>query len=57
MQNETSQRMLEIEGRSARNLQRLSGEWARAEGARREELFAAMEIERWVVESCRDARS
>jgi len=55
MTDQTILRVLEIEARSARNLNRLSGEWARAKGARREELLAATEIERWMIEVCHDA--
>ncbi len=49
------QRILEIEVRSMREAEHLAGEFARAASAEREEILAALEGERWLAESCRDA--
>jgi hypothetical protein len=43
-----------IETEARREVRRLAGELARAPSAAKEELFAAIEFERWLANSCRD---
>ncbi len=49
------QRIREIEARAEREAAYLAGEFARAASEEREEILAAMEGEKWLAESCRDA--
>ena len=43
-----------IEAKAQREVEHLAGEFARAASGEREEIFAALEIERWLAESCRE---
>ena len=44
-----------IEAQATRELTRLASEFARAASAEKEELLAALEFERWLADSCREA--
>ena len=56
-QDLTLRELGEIEARAINRLRKLSYQFARAKGPRREGLFAEMEFQRWLAESCRFARS
>ncbi len=55
MENWKDQRIREIEAGARYEAERLAGEFARAASEEREEILAAMEGEKWLAESCRDA--
>ena len=42
-----------IEARAQQEAEYLAGEFARAASAEREEILAALEVERWLAQSCR----
>ena len=44
-----------IEAEARREVAHLAGEFARAASAEKEELLAALEYERWLADSCREA--
>ncbi len=44
-----------IEHNAARKVSVLSGEYVRAKSRQKEALHAAMEIERWLGQSCQDS--
>ena len=44
-----------IEAEARREVARLAGEFARAASAEKEELFTALDFERWLADSCREA--
>jgi hypothetical protein len=43
-----------IEARAMREAAYLAGEFGRAASAEKEEILAALEIERWLAQSCRE---
>ena len=43
-----------IEAKALQEAEHLSGEFARAASAEREEILAAMEVEQWLVDACQD---
>jgi len=45
-----------IEARAQQEAEYLVGDFARAASAEREEILAALEIERWLAQSCRAVR-
>ena len=45
-----------IEARARKRVAELSIQFARAEPGHREALLAALELERWLTDSCREAR-
>jgi hypothetical protein len=52
---ETKDRIIHlIEQEATRNLADLSGEYVRIEPRHREAIRAAMDIERWLAESCQE---
>ncbi len=54
MMTEKEQMLLAIEARARREAEYLAGEFARAASAEREDLLAALELERWLAEACLD---
>ena len=51
------ERILRItEARAQREAEYLAGEFARAVSAEREDILAALEVERWLAQSCRAVR-
>ena len=42
----------EIEAQARRETARMAGELARAPEGKREEILAALDVERWIAESC-----
>ena len=55
MQNAKRHILRLIAVRAQEETEYLAGEFARAASAEREEILAALEFERWLAESCRDA--
>ncbi len=45
-----------IEARARKRLGALAGEMVRAESEDKEDILAGIEIERWLADTCRDAR-
>jgi|GEM_PF-1294949 len=45
-----------IEARARKRLRELAGEMVRAESEDKEDILAGIEIERWLADTCRDAR-
>ncbi len=54
MTAEKQQMLRTIEARARREAKYLAGEFARAASAEREDLLAALELERWLAEACLD---
>ena len=52
VRRETRSRLAEIAARSRSRVRELSCQFAQAEGADRERLFAEMEFERWLADGC-----
>ena len=56
MGNEKDILLAAVEARARRRSAQLSGEFVRADAADKEPILAALEFERWLVESCRDCQ-
>ncbi len=55
MESWKDQRIRTILANAEREAAYLAGEFARAASAEQEEILAALEYEKWLAESCRDA--
>ena len=56
MQTDKERIIRRIEAKALREAEHLAGEFARAASAEREEILAALELKRWLVEACADCR-
>ena len=56
MENEKDMLLAAVEARARRRAANLSGEFVRAKTTYKEPILAALEFERWLVESCRDCQ-
>ena len=56
MQTDKERIIRRIEAKALQEAGYLAGEFARAASAEREAILAALEMERWLAEACRDCR-
>jgi hypothetical protein len=54
VQMRKKRKLQEIEAKARREAAYLAGEFARAASAEKEEILAALELERWLAQSCRE---
>ena len=56
MQTDKERIIRRIEAKALQEAGYLAGEFARAASSEREEILAALEVERWLAEACVDCR-